>query len=108
MPFLPGTKTFHEHVATGDQYFSANGTDSDIPITDAAAANADINQIVAYAEMKHCRHGALIYPVPLRPPLNERVNRFSVRSLTFALHGDLDIAGRAFIERLTAWLAPSL
>lgn len=64
---------------------------ADSPATD------DIAQIVAYAEIKGCREAALVYPAPLARPLEARLGDIHVRSLTFALDGDLTAAGQAFV-----------
>jgi 5-methylcytosine-specific restriction enzyme subunit McrC len=64
-------------------------------------ANEDIFQIVAYAKAKQCREAILIYPVALAKPLDTMWADIRVRSLTFDLSGDLDRAGRLFIEDLT-------
>jgi 5-methylcytosine-specific restriction enzyme subunit McrC len=63
-----------------------------------APAAADISQVVAYAEAKGCDEAVLIYPRPLQSPLDARVGqRIRVRSLTFALDGDLEEAGQRFL-----------
>jgi 5-methylcytosine-specific restriction enzyme subunit McrC len=66
-----------------------------------APAAADISQVVAYAEAKGCDEAVLIYPTPLQSPLAARVGkRIRVRSLTFALNGDLEEAGQHFLGAL--------
>jgi 5-methylcytosine-specific restriction enzyme subunit McrC len=42
----------------------------------------------------------LVYPVPLASPLDARVGDIRVRSLTFALAGDLRAAGADFAQAL--------
>lgn len=59
----------------------------------------DIAQIVAYAEMKRCHEGVLIYPTHL--VFDEHIGDIRVRSLAFALDGDLEDAGQAFLRDLT-------
>ncbi len=61
-------------------------------------SHADIFQIMAYAEVKHCREAVLIYPTPV--PFDERLGEMRVRSLTFATEGDLEQAGQAFFGQL--------
>ncbi len=61
-------------------------------------SHADIFQIMAYAEVKHCREAVLIYPTPV--PFDERLGEMRVRSLTFATEGDLEQAGQAFLGQL--------
>lgn len=63
-------------------------------------ATADINQMVAYAEVKGCQEAILIYPTPLAEPLNIKVGSIRVRSLTFSLAGDLEQAGYDFLQNL--------
>ena len=63
-------------------------------------SNEDINQVVAYAEVKHCTEAVLIYPAPLAKPLDIRWGNIRVRSLTFALTGNLEEAGNAFLREL--------
>lgn len=60
----------------------------------------DINQIVAYATAKNCRNAVLIYPTSLARPLNILMGKIRIRSMTFALDGDLDQAGQAFLQDL--------
>ncbi|NMG06089.1 restriction endonuclease [Brasilonema sp. UFV-L1] len=63
-------------------------------------ATADINQMVAYAEAKGCQEAILIYPMPLAEPLNIKIGRIRIRSLTFSLAGDLEQAGYRFLQDL--------
>ncbi len=66
-----------------------------------APAPSDISQVVSYAEAKGCDEAVLIYPTPLRAPLDARVGKkIRIRSLTFALSADLDQAGERFLEEL--------
>jgi 5-methylcytosine-specific restriction enzyme subunit McrC len=60
----------------------------------------DINQIVAYATAKNCRNAVLIYPTSLVKPLNILMGKIRVRSMTFALDGDLEQAGQTFLQDL--------
>ncbi len=60
----------------------------------------DIAQVIAYAKIKGCREAVLIYPTPLAHPLDTTVDGLRVRSLTFALAGDLEQAGRVFLQEL--------
>jgi 5-methylcytosine-specific restriction enzyme subunit McrC len=66
----------------------------DAPSTD------DIAQVVAYAQAKGCQEAVLIYPVQLAHPLDEFVGDIRVRTLCFALDGDLEAAGRQFLAML--------
>ena len=42
----------------------------------------------------------LIYPTPLSKPLDITIRDIRIRSLTFALDGDLEQAGQAFLRTL--------
>jgi 5-methylcytosine-specific restriction enzyme subunit McrC len=63
-------------------------------------AASDIQQVVAYAEAKEATEAILIYPTLLTSPLNSRVGNVRVRTLTFSLDGDLDLAGQRFLQTL--------
>lgn len=56
--------------------------------------------MVAYAEAKGCEEAILVYPTSLIEPLDIRVGRIKVRSLTFCLAGDLQQAGHKFLGDL--------
>ncbi len=57
----------------------------------------DISQVVAYAAAKRCHDAVLIYPID-HAPLEVRVGAIRVRSVPFSLHGDVDEAGRRFLQ----------
>lgn len=63
-------------------------------------ATQDVFQVTAYALSKGCRQAILVYPTPLEQPLNEMIGDISVRSLTFSLDGNLEHAGRKFLQDL--------
>ncbi|WP_269086180.1 McrC family protein [[Phormidium ambiguum] IAM M-71] len=65
-----------------------------------APASSDIAQVVAYAEAKGCQEGILVYAMALVEPLDIRVGRIRIRSLTFCLAGDLEQAGYSFLGDL--------
>jgi 5-methylcytosine-specific restriction enzyme subunit McrC len=64
--------------------------------------NPDFNQIVTYAKAKDCRAAVLVYPAPLVRPLDVWIGDLHVRSLVFALEGDLEEAGQQFLADLFA------
>jgi 5-methylcytosine-specific restriction enzyme subunit McrC len=66
----------------------------------SSPSNADVSQVVTYAEVKGCEHAILIYPQTLENPLNERLGDIRVRTLAFQIDGDLESAGRSFLEKL--------
>ncbi len=61
----------------------------------------DVAQVVAYAEMKSCNKAVLVYPTPLANPLDESIGNIRVQSMTFSLEGDLEAAGRSFLDNLS-------
>jgi 5-methylcytosine-specific restriction enzyme subunit McrC len=61
---------------------------------------ADIHQMISYAHTKGCPEAILIYPEPLNRPFDETIRGIRVRSLTFSLNGDLEQAGRQFLQEL--------
>jgi 5-methylcytosine-specific restriction enzyme subunit McrC len=66
----------------------------------SSPSNADISQVVTYAEVKGCKNAILIYPQDLENRLNERLGDIRVRSLAFKIDGDLESAGRSFLKNL--------
>ena len=58
----------------------------------------DIEQVAAYAEAKGCKEAILIYPEYSRSELNGSVGDIRVRSGTFPLSEDPDLAGRRFLR----------
>ncbi len=64
------------------------------------AEDADIHQMVSYATATQCREAVLIYPKPLKEPLDIKNHDIRVRSLSFSLDSELDRAGKAFLQDL--------
>jgi len=71
----------------------------------AKPSPADVLQVIAYAQLIGCPEAVLLYPVELKPHLDERSGNVHVRSLRFALDGDLDVSGTHFLNAL---LGPGL
>jgi 5-methylcytosine-specific restriction enzyme subunit McrC len=65
------------------------------------ADSADIQQLMAYAQLKGCDRALLIYPAPLSPPLDTQVNGLHLRSLAFPLESDLEQSGKLLLNQLT-------
>ncbi len=63
---------------------------------------SDIAQVVTYAEIKGCREAVLIYPTAPRHAFDQQVGNIRVRCLTFSLDDDLEQAGSALLDVLTA------
>jgi len=60
----------------------------------------DVAKVVAYAEMKDCNEAMLVYPVALSIPIDSMVGKIRVRSVTFALEGDLEEQGVRFMQKI--------
>ena len=58
----------------------------------------DVAQVVAYAEAKGCHEALLVYPTSEIEQLDERVGNIRVRSVSFSLDGDLEMAGNEFLR----------
>lgn len=59
----------------------------------------DLHQIVSYAAAKHSLNAVLIFPIQM-PSLTHQVGDIRIRTLTYAVDGDLDVNGKFFIESL--------
>ena len=66
-------------------------------------SQADINQAVTYASIKGCTEAVLVYPSHLARPIDVKIGQIRVRSMTFAIHDDLDFEGRKFLTELEMW-----
>ena len=74
---------------------------AEIALLATTPAAGDIEQVVAYAVSKRCTSAALIYPVRLEKPISTCLgDHVNVRSLTFALDGNLDSAGAILLDGL--------
>lgn len=62
--------------------------------------SGDMEQVVAYAEAKDCPNAILVYPIALAHSVKGNWGDIHVQSLAFPLDGDLDDAGRRFLEDL--------
>lgn len=68
--------------------------------TPAKPSQADISQIVTYAKAKNCHEAILVYPQPLPRPLDIWLDNLHIRSLTFSLDSDLEMAGQQFLKNV--------
>ena len=57
----------------------------------------DVAQVVAYAAAKRCHEALLVYPTSEFEQLDERVGNIRVRSVSFPLDGDLEMAGNEYL-----------
>jgi 5-methylcytosine-specific restriction enzyme subunit McrC len=60
----------------------------------------DFHQIVSYTTQKNCKNAVLIYPQNLKNSFNIMSGDINIRTLTFSLDGDLEVAGKIFLENL--------
>lgn len=65
-----------------------------------SVSSDDLAQVIAYAVSKNCKEAILLYPTPLKQPLDEYVGDIRVRSLTFSLDDDFEHAGNTFLHEL--------
>lgn len=63
-------------------------------------APEEIFQVAGYADLKGCGDAFLVYPAPLRRPLDVRVGDVRVQDAVFRLEGDLENAGKVFLEQV--------
>lgn len=66
-------------------------------------SNNDISQVVAYAESIGCDKAVLIYPQTLKQPFDAYIGNIHVRSIAFALDGDLEAGGHDLLSELELW-----
>jgi 5-methylcytosine-specific restriction enzyme subunit McrC len=76
--------------------------DTKYKVPQNSSSSDDKIQVVAYAASKICSEAVLVYPKPLINPLNKPSgdSNIRVRSLTFSIDGDLEQAGKTFLNRL--------
>ncbi len=63
-------------------------------------ASDDIAQVAFYAMTKQCGEAVLVYTKELTNPLDEVVNGIRIRTASYILDGDLDTAGKAFLDNI--------
>jgi hypothetical protein len=61
---------------------------------------ADVGQVVAYAQHLGCSDAVLIYPNKDHRPIEIQVGDIRVRTLAYALDGDLDANGTELMAQL--------
>lgn len=70
--------------------------------THADSPDADIFQVVAYAEAVGCRNAILVSPAPRARDAAHIIGRKKVQRISFPLEGDLDQSGETFLGDLLA------
>lgn len=63
-------------------------------------AASDVAQVLAYAHAARAAEAILVFPTPIARPLDVRIGGVRVRSLTFDLRTDVEVAGQAFLRTL--------
>jgi 5-methylcytosine-specific restriction enzyme subunit McrC len=63
-------------------------------------APADVYQITTYALAENCRQAFLVYPAPLKKPIDDWIQDVRVRTVTFGLEGDLEEAGQGLRKQV--------
>jgi 5-methylcytosine-specific restriction enzyme subunit McrC len=66
--------------------------------TPEAPSASDIAQVAAYAHSKGCKTAFLVYPAAVLRNNRAQVGDIEIRCLTFSLQGDLEIAGKTFMQ----------
>jgi 5-methylcytosine-specific restriction enzyme subunit McrC len=61
---------------------------------------ADVAQVLAYAQVQGAQEAVLVYPAPIAQPLDVTVGGVRLRTLTFALDHNLDVAGEDLVAAL--------
>lgn len=94
-----GGPTFLLDIVLSDTATGAPRVILDTKYKDAATpGTADITQVVAYAAAKDCHDAVLVYPTTLTHPLDVMVGDIHVRSATFSLSDDIEVAGQMFLR----------
>lgn len=82
----------------GDQATCVMDTKYKVPT--GLPATEDVQQVLSYAHAVQAPHAVLIYPTKPARPLDITIHGIRLRSAFFDLSGDLDAAGRAFVEQI--------
>jgi 5-methylcytosine-specific restriction enzyme subunit McrC len=62
--------------------------------------SSDVAQAIAYSEIINCNTAIIVYPEPLRFPIDEKPNQIRIKSMTFSVSDDLEFAGMKFLIEL--------
>lgn len=65
---------------------------------------ADVQQAIAYAVEMGVKHAFLVYPNALSQPVKAHVGDIEVRSISFDISSDVNVAGAAFLGQLSSSL----
>lgn len=87
---------YPKHADTGEPVFVLDTKYK----TPDKLSNADINQIVAYGEIKGCNRAILIYPEDFQYKEIGSIGDISVHAYKFGISGNLDQEGALFLEQL--------
>lgn len=63
-------------------------------------STTDIHEVRSYAEALGCNEAILVYPINLPNSMDVKAGNIRVRTLTFAVNEDIEVAGKVFLEAL--------
>lgn len=69
---------------------------------DTEPASADLQQVIAYAKLRQCSRGVLIYPQRVEGTKHYKADDIALWAMGFPLGGDLEGAGQTFLSDLLA------
>ena len=67
---------------------------------DARPSEADVYQVMAYADFARCEEALLVYPTSAVRPFQIRTHQKTVRAVSFALDDDLETSGQRFLQAI--------
>jgi 5-methylcytosine-specific restriction enzyme subunit McrC len=66
----------------------------------AGPDSADVAQVLAYAQVQNAQQAVLVYPTPVPQPLDVQIGGVRLRTLSFQLDGNLNLAGELLAAAL--------
>jgi len=72
---------------------------------DARPSEADVYQVMAYADFARCEEALLVYPTSAVQPFHLRTHQKTVRAVAFPLNEDLETAGQHFLQSVLSGLS---
>ena len=67
---------------------------------DVRPNEADVYQVMAYADFARCEEALLVYPTSAVRPFQLRTHQKTVRAVAFPLDGDLEAGGQHFLQAI--------
>jgi 5-methylcytosine-specific restriction enzyme subunit McrC len=74
--------------------------DTKYKVPAAGPEAADVAQVLAYAQVQGAQEAVLVYPAPIPLPLDGTVRGIRLRTLSFQLDSNLDVAGESLVAAL--------